>query len=89
MGLAGLPVEGLLERVAHGDRKAFETLYDGATGQVLAVARLILRDERVAEEAAGQAWLDVWRTAPRFDPEGGTGLGWILALAQRAAVDMR
>lgn len=82
-------VEGLIARVAQGDRGAFEALYDGVTARVMAVARVFLSDGRVAEEAAQRAWLDVWRRAAQFDPAAGTGVGWILALAQRAALGLR
>ncbi|MFC5286444.1 sigma factor [Actinokineospora guangxiensis] len=78
-------VDALLARVASGDRPAFGDLYDAAAARVLAVARLVLDDDSAAEAAAGRAWVDVWRQAPRFDPAGGSGLGWILGLAREAA----
>jgi RNA polymerase sigma-70 factor (ECF subfamily) len=82
-------VDALLARVATGDLPAFGDLYDAASARVLAVARLVLNDNSAAEAAAGRAWVDVWRQAPRFDPAGGSGLGWILGLARDAAVSPR
>ncbi|PRY40551.1 sigma factor [Umezawaea tangerina] len=79
-------VESLLSRVAQGDRQAFDRLYDHAAAHVLWRLRKVLPDPAEAEEAAHQVWLDVWRSAARFDPIGGTTLSWIMSLARRHAV---
>lgn len=77
----------LVGDVARGDQAAFHALYDRVAGQVYGLACRVLRDPAQAEQVAEQALVEVWRTAPCFDPTGGNPLAWILATTHRAAVD--
>jgi RNA polymerase sigma-70 factor (ECF subfamily) len=77
----------LLRAVARGDERAFAQLYELVAGRVYGLARRILRDPAVAEDAAQEAFVEVWRTAPRFDPAKGSALSWIFTIVHRRAVD--
>lgn len=79
--------ETLLVRVGRGDQAAFAVLYDRCAGQVYGLVRRVLRDPAQAEEVAQEVLLDVWRSAPRYDPDRGQALPWILTLSHRRAVD--
>jgi RNA polymerase sigma-70 factor, ECF subfamily len=79
--------EDLLVAVAAGDQLAYETLYERVSPQVLGVALRVLRDRSLAEEVSQEVLVEVWRKAARFDPERGSGSGWITTLAHRRAVD--
>lgn len=85
--LPTLTLDAVLERVARGDEAAFEELYDRMAGTVYGLARSILRDPHQAEEVAQEVLLEVWRTAPRFEPARGTAKTWICTMAHRRAVD--
>ncbi|MGW6548539.1 sigma-70 family RNA polymerase sigma factor [Streptomyces massasporeus] len=80
-------LEELVGRVALGDEDAFASVYDAVAGSVLGVARAVLRDQAQSEEVAQEVLVEVWRTAPRFRPDRGTAVNWILTLAHRRAVD--
>ncbi|MBO7939216.1 sigma-70 family RNA polymerase sigma factor [Streptomyces sp. S9] len=80
-------LQRLLHEVALGDQEAFAALYDAVAGSVLGVARAVLRDQAQSEEVAQDVLVEVWRTAPRYRPERGTVINWILTLAHRRAVD--
>ncbi|GAB2924127.1 MULTISPECIES: sigma-70 family RNA polymerase sigma factor [Streptomyces] len=80
-------LDELVGRVALGDEDAFASVYDAVAGSVLAVARAVLRDPAQSEEVAQEVLVEVWRTAPRYRPERGTAVNWILTLAHRRAVD--
>lgn len=76
-----------LERCAAGDARELETLYRRHAGTCLAHARGVLRDDRSAEAAVQEAFVDLWRHAGRFDESRSTVGGWLLMLTHRRAVD--
>jgi RNA polymerase sigma-70 factor (ECF subfamily) len=47
----------------------------------------VVRDPAQAEEVTQEAYLEVWRTASRFDPDRGSALAWLLTIVHRKAVD--
>lgn len=77
----------LLRRSAKGEQEAFGELYDAVAGRVVALAVRVVRDPAQAEEVAQEAFLEVWRTAGRFDAAKGSPLAWILTIVHRKAVD--
>jgi RNA polymerase sigma-70 factor (ECF subfamily) len=80
-------VSDLLRAVGAGDQTAFAALYDAVSGRVYGLALRITRNHALAEEVAQDVMVDVWRMAPRFDARRGSGIGWILMIAHRRAVD--
>nr|BFD88533.1 sigma-70 family RNA polymerase sigma factor [Streptomyces sp. Xyl84] len=84
---AGPDLEQLVGKVALGDREAFAAVYDLVAAPVLGVVRGVLRDRAQSEEVSQEVLVEVWRTAPRYRPERGTAINWILTLAHRRAVD--
>lgn len=97
-GLTGLPggraaqpppdgPDGLLVLVARGDEGAFARLYDQLAPQVFGLVRRLLRDPAQAEEVTQEVFVELWRTATRYDPSRGSVHSWALTLAHRRAVD--
>ena len=80
-----LPV--LLERVARGDRDAFEHLCQQIAAPVFGTVRAVLRDLPQSEEVAQEVLVEVWQSASRFDPRRGGALAWVTTIAHRRAVD--
>ena len=85
--LAEPDLDKVMISVAAGDQKAFAILYDAIAPRAYGLIRRIVRDPALAEEVAQDALLEVWRTAPRYDEERGSAVGWILAIAHHRAVD--
>ncbi|WP_421742803.1 ECF RNA polymerase sigma factor SigK [Cellulomonas sp.] len=79
--------ESLLSDVAQGDDSAFAVLYDTLGRGVFGTCLGVLRDPDHAAEVAQEVWVEVWRTAARFDPARGSARTWTLTLAHRRAVD--
>ena len=77
----------LLRASARGDQAAFATLYDASAARVHGLVLRVVRDPAQAEEVTQEAYLEIWRTANRFDPAKGSALSWLLTLAHRKAVD--
>ena len=79
--------DALLTRTARGEDAAFAALYDALGGAVYGLVRRVLRDPAQSEEVAQEVFLEVWRTAARYDADRGSASTWILTLAHRRAVD--
>lgn len=84
---SGPDVAGLLRKSARGDERAFAELYDATSAKVFGLALRVVRDPAQAEEVAQEAFLEIWRTASRFDAERGSGLAWMMTITHRRAVD--
>jgi RNA polymerase sigma-70 factor (ECF subfamily) len=60
----------LVERAMRGDEEAFDMLIDRVGDSLHSVARRILRDPTLAEDATQEALLNAWRNLPRLrDPD--------------------
>lgn len=77
----------VLMAVAGGDRESFSHLYDLVIPAVFGLIRRLVRDPSQSEEVTQEVMLEVWRTAPRYDPAQGSAIGWILTIARRRAID--
>ena len=77
----------LIERVAGGDRDAFEELYRRYTRPVLGLALRRLGDRGRAEDALQEAFAAIWRSAASFDRSRGQGGAWLYTVARNAIVD--
>ncbi len=56
----------LVVRAQRGDREAFDVLVTGVLDRLYSVARLILRDTDLAEDATQEALVHCWRELPRL-----------------------
>ena len=70
-----------------GDEAAFAALYDELAGAVFGTVRRVLRDPAMSEEVTQEVFVELWRTAARFDPERASVSTWAITMARRRAVD--
>ncbi len=60
----------LIDAARRGDHEAFEALAIGVHGRLYAIARLILRDTHLAEDAVQETLVRIWRRLPTLrDPD--------------------
>ncbi len=60
----------LVERAMHGDEEAFDVMVERIGDSLYSVARRILRDTTLAQDATQQALLAAWRHLPQLrDPD--------------------
>jgi RNA polymerase sigma factor (sigma-70 family) len=85
---AHLSDEALVALVARGEEGALAELYDRVGRIAYGLALRVLRDERHAEDAVQEAFLQVWRSAATFRAERAKASTWILTLVHRRAVDL-
>ena len=74
-----------LNRIAEGDERAFERLYEGIKGGVYSFAYSYLKNREDAEDAVQTVFLKIKKNAATFD-KNGNGLAWILQIAKNAAI---
>jgi len=79
--------EALLARVAAGDSRALETLYDRYSRVVYGTALRILGAAELAEEVVQETFWRVWRRSSTFQPGRGQVSSWILGIAHNLAID--
>jgi RNA polymerase sigma-70 factor (ECF subfamily) len=77
----------LVRSVAGGDQLAFRALYDRTHRIVFTLSLRITNDRETAEEVTLDVFHDLWRRASRYDPAGGTVVGWIVNQARSRAID--
>ncbi|MCS5718314.1 sigma-70 family RNA polymerase sigma factor [Herbiconiux sp. CPCC 205763] len=79
--------ERLLDLISRGDQQAFSELYDRTAPRVLGLVKRVLVDHAQSEEVAQEVFLEIWRTASRFESQRGSAMSWILTMSHRRAVD--
>jgi RNA polymerase sigma-70 factor (ECF subfamily) len=78
----------LVRRMAAGDSDALGVLYDRYASTVTGLARSILRDGRLAEEATHDVFLNLWQNPGGYDPSRGPFAGWLFRVARNRAIDL-
>jgi RNA polymerase sigma-70 factor, ECF subfamily len=86
--LAHLSDEALVALVARSEEVALAELYDRFGRVAYGLARRIVRDDALAEDAVQEGFLAAWRSAARFVPERAKASTWLLTLVHRRAVDL-
>jgi RNA polymerase sigma-70 factor (ECF subfamily) len=76
----------LIEAVARGDRRAFETLYDRYASAVFGLALRTLRDRESAEEAVQEVFWRVWQRSQSFD-RSRSFKPWLFGIAHNYCID--
>lgn len=76
----------LIMRVAAGDRRAFETLYDRYAATVFGVTMKMLGDRELAEDAVQEIFWRVWKRAASFDRSRAFA-PWLFGIAHNYCID--
>lgn len=79
----------LLTRVADGDRAAIRECISRYGGLIWSLARRASRAQDDAEDAVQEIFLDLWKSAGRYDPAVGSEATFIAMIARRRLVDRR
>ncbi|MET0986592.1 MAG: sigma-70 family RNA polymerase sigma factor [Steroidobacteraceae bacterium] len=77
----------VLERVAAGERPAFDECVRRYGDLVWSIARKMSRSAADAEDAVQEIFFKLWRSADRFDPTRGSEPVFIATVARRALID--
>jgi RNA polymerase sigma-70 factor (ECF subfamily) len=76
-----------LERIAEGDAGAVQECIADFGKAVWSLALRLSPTHADAEDATQEIFLDLWKSAARFDPKKGSELGFIMTIARRRLID--
>lgn len=80
---------GLLQRVAAGDPVAVRACLAEFGGLVWSLARRLSPSASDAEDAVQEIFLDLWKSAARFDPSAASEVTFVAMIARRRLIDRR
>jgi RNA polymerase sigma-70 factor (ECF subfamily) len=82
------PVEqALIDRIVLGDEAALRELYELLAPRAYAIALKVLKDPAEAEEVLQDTFLEVWRSATRFDPARAAADRWVATMVRTRSID--
>lgn len=84
---AASPLPPLLPRIAAGDDRAVNECITRYGALVWSLARRWTPDTADAEDAVQEIFIDLWRTAARYESERITEAGWVAMVARRRLID--
>ena len=79
--------QGLLERIAAGDSAAVKECMDAYGGLVWSLARRLSYAAADAEDATQEIFLEIWKSAARYDANVGSEAVFITTIARRRLID--
>jgi RNA polymerase sigma-70 factor (ECF subfamily) len=80
-------VEPLLPRIAAGDERAVRDCMARYGALVWSLARRWSSESGDAEDAVQEIFIDLWRTAARYDVARTSEAGWVAMIARRRLID--
>ena len=87
VGPGPAPLEPLLPRIAAGDERAVRDCVARYGALVWSLARRWTPDGGDAEDAVQEIFIDLWRTAARYDSSRTSEAGWVAMIARRRLID--
>ena len=79
--------DSLLTEIQNGNPTAVDAFLQRYSGTVWGLARRTCRSAEDAEDATQEIFVEVWRSADRFDPAAGSELTFLLTIARRRLID--
>jgi RNA polymerase sigma-70 factor (ECF subfamily) len=80
--------DSVLQRIAAGDAKAVQECIDQYSRLVWSIARRFAPSPAEAEDAVQEVFLDLWKSASRFDPARASETTFVAMVARRRLIDL-
>ncbi len=77
----------LLTRIATGDQSAVQSCIDRYGGLVWSIVRRMAPSNEEAEDLVQDVFIDVWKSAERYDPASASEKTFIAMIARRRLID--
>ena len=85
--MAAQGLEDLLARTAHGDRAAFQRLYQASAAKLHGVALRILRRGDWAEEVLQECYVSIWTRAGDYRAGLSAPMTWMTSIVRNRCLD--
>lgn len=85
--LSHLADEDLMLLVQEDRTKAFELVYDRHSSAGFSLAYRMVGNRAGAEDIMQEAFLSVWRSRARYQPQRGSVRNWVLGIVHNRAID--
>jgi RNA polymerase sigma-70 factor, ECF subfamily len=79
--------EELMQLAGDGNPRAFETIYERHGGAAFSLAYRMTGQRGPAEDAVQEAFISIWRSRRRYEPERGSVRTWILGIVHHRTID--
>ncbi len=79
--------QSILNRIAQGDKTAFQDCLNTYGGLVWSLARKMMPIANEAEDAVQEVFIEIWKNAERFDETKSSETTFIAMLARRRIID--
>ncbi|MEP7060348.1 MAG: sigma-70 family RNA polymerase sigma factor [Actinomycetota bacterium] len=76
-----------MDRILGGDAESFTRLFERHAPTAIAVARSVLGQHHLADDAVQEAFLAVWRAPDRYRSQHASVRTWLLSIVHHRAVD--
>ena len=86
--IQALADEEVMQLVQDGDPRAFELVYDRHGAAAFSLAYRMVGDRTTAQDVAQEAFLSIWRSKMRYQPDRGSVRTWILGIVHHRAIDV-
>ena len=74
-------------RLGEGDSAALEEIYNATRAKLFGICLRILGDQKEAEDALQDVYVNLWQRADRYDPERASPISWLATFARNRAID--
>ena len=85
--IQNLADEEIMLLVQEGEPRAFEVLYDRHGGPAFSLAYRMVGNRVTAEDISQEAFLSIWRSRLRYQPERGSVRTWVLGIVHHRGID--
>jgi RNA polymerase sigma factor (sigma-70 family) len=78
-----------LVRTGAEDRAAFREVYELTSAKLFGICLRICEERQAAEDVLHEVYLIIWRRAGAYQPDRGSPISWLAAIARNRAIDWR
>jgi RNA polymerase sigma-70 factor (ECF subfamily) len=79
--------QALIDDIVKGDEQALAQFYERFSARAYGIALKVLRNAAEAEDVLQETFMEIWRSATRYNPLRGLPERWVATIARTRAID--